>query len=193
MNDPRDFDWLKELAKRIPIAVLGFLLFVIGAAGQVPLFNFPVTEALWKNISGILGAGLMIWQAYLLWDAQKLPKTELPIGQMPQNVISRLILHSSTNQKTELIARTDGLELNFEDYRQPSRSRRYLLSVSDLELALKSRDIEVTELSRKGPKFGRIKISRLDGWLYNRKMHKNPDVLQREIYSLAQNIVNNFG
>jgi len=191
MNNPIDFDVLKELAKRIPIAVLGFLLFVIGAAGQVPFFNFPVTETPWRIVSAIAGAGLMIWQAYLLWDSQKLPKTELPIGQPPQNVLSRLMLHSSTNQKTELISRTDGLELNFDNYKRPSRSRRYLLSLNELRGILKNHDIDVTEHSTKGPKFGKIKIGRLLGWLYNRKMHENPDVLQREIYSLVQNSVNN--
>lgn len=186
----REYDWFIEIAKKSPFLAAGLYIFLIGPTGQAVFTNLDVLEP-WRTICALIGIAIVGWQGYLLWNAQRLPKTELPIGQQPQNVLRRLMLHSSPNQKTELISRTDGLELNFADYKRSYRSRRYLLSLDELRIILSNQDIDVTENSAQGPKFGRIKIGRLFGWLYNRKMHENPDILQREIYSLVQTTVNN--
>jgi hypothetical protein len=185
----RDTDWFGEIAKRTPFLAVGFILFLIGPTGQVILLNIPVSETGWRIASAIIGILLMGSQVYLIWDAQRLPKTDLPIGQKALNVINRITLLLSNTQKTELIARKDGLELNFEDTAHANWSRRYLLSIDELKQIIERDQIVVAERSNKSPKYGRLRVGRLQKWLYLRSLHPDADKLKQQIITLIQDII----
>lgn len=185
----RDTAWFGEIVKRAPFLAVGLYVFLIGPTGQAPFLNLLVSEIGWRILCVFVGVLLMGWQAYLLWDSQRLPKTDLPIGQRAQNYIDKITLLSSATQTTELIARPDGLELNFVDHQHTSRSRRYLLPIDELKQAVKNGQITVSDRSDKGPKYGRVSVGRLKRWLYMRDMHTVSDKLRQDILALVDKII----
>jgi hypothetical protein len=186
----RDTDWFVELAKKAPIFAGGMVIFLIGPTGKVPGFDLPVPELVWRIICALIGVFFMASQVVLFLNSQRLGGSPLPISEKAQNVLEKITLLSSPSQITELIARPDGLELNFEDFGNNSKSRRRLLSFDALRDALLNRQIIVTAQSTKSNSFGRVTIGPLQKWLYQKERHPNALTPQNDIITLVKRILN---
>jgi len=184
----RDFDWFTEIVKKSPFLAVGLYIFLIGPTGQAIFTNLSVTEP-WRTICAIVGIAIIGWQGYLLWDEQRIGGTPLSVNEKKIVTPNKITLLSSPTQVTELIARPDGLELNFEDFQNPSISVRRLVSINELRQAIQNHKILVTQSPAKGPKYGRVQVASLKRWLYQTERHPDRSKLQNQISDLVKDII----